>query len=162
MSKPYIELLKDPRWQKKRLLILARDEWRCQECFDDRSTLHVHHRRYTGSKPWEAPDEDLVTLCEGCHALITALAKEAKRLIDEADAWDLWRAIGFLHARNLSLGKIDSLTVRSLAEADGIGAAFHTSGPAIDLQAVRNGGSITLAEVREIRDRSRARDRELA
>lgn len=60
--------LKDPRWQKKRLQILARDEWMCKKCFDSESTLVVHHRKYLPKiEPWEYPDELLVTLCETCH-----------------------------------------------------------------------------------------------
>lgn len=33
------------------------------------STLHVHHKYYEpGKKPWEYPDEALITLCESCHS----------------------------------------------------------------------------------------------
>lgn len=64
----YREKLLDPRWQKKRLAILERDGWACQLCFDSESTLHVHHRWYEGSDPWDVPDDALLTLCEECHA----------------------------------------------------------------------------------------------
>lgn len=63
----YSELLKDPRWQKKRLEILDRDNWFCQACADRESTLHVHHIKYTSNLPWETPNYLLVTLCESCH-----------------------------------------------------------------------------------------------
>jgi hypothetical protein len=63
----YSELLKDPRWQRKRLEILNRDNWFCQACADNESTLHVHHIKYTSRLPWETPDNLLVTLCESCH-----------------------------------------------------------------------------------------------
>ena len=64
----YYEKLKDPRWQKKRLEIFERDEYICQSCNDDKSTLHVHHRNYIkGKDPWDYPNEFLVTLCETCH-----------------------------------------------------------------------------------------------
>lgn len=62
----YADLLKDPRWQKKRLKIFERDKFRCKECGCEENTLHVHHIKYFG-KPWEAPDDFLVTLCQGCH-----------------------------------------------------------------------------------------------
>lgn len=62
----YAEKLRDPRWQKKRLRILERDEWTCQQCYDQESTLHVHHLWYQG-EPWDAPDQALVTLCSECH-----------------------------------------------------------------------------------------------
>jgi hypothetical protein len=64
----YAEKLKNPRWQKKRLKILERDGWACQKCFDNESTLVVHHRLYlTRTEPWDYPDELLITLCEDCH-----------------------------------------------------------------------------------------------
>jgi phage terminase large subunit GpA-like protein len=69
----YAEKLKDPRWQKKRLEILERDEWKCKLCGDHTTTLHVHHEKYKG-EPWDADNELLKTLCEHCHSLITILS----------------------------------------------------------------------------------------
>lgn len=67
-KKNYAEKLKDPRWQKKRLEILNRDEFTCQLCLDSDSSLHVHHCRYQwGKSPWEYPDSWLMTVCESCH-----------------------------------------------------------------------------------------------
>lgn len=64
----YTKLLKDPRWQKKRLEILERDEWKCVACGDKEETLHVHHKWYEkGIKPWDYKDKCLVTLCDSCH-----------------------------------------------------------------------------------------------
>lgn len=64
----YKDLLRDPRWQKKRLEIMERDGFACQLCGDEESTLNVHHGYYRrGAKPWEYPDETLHTLCEDCH-----------------------------------------------------------------------------------------------
>lgn len=65
----YAEKLKDPRWQKKRLKIMDRDGWECRLCEDKNFTLNVHHKKYNG-QPWEASDEDLITLCGHCHSLI--------------------------------------------------------------------------------------------
>lgn len=67
-KKTYYELLKDPRWQKKRLEILNRDEFTCQYCGDNESTLHVHHKYYDNKlKPWEYENKFLITFCETCH-----------------------------------------------------------------------------------------------
>ena len=64
----YSDLLKDPRWQKKRLEIFNRDNFSCVSCGDGASTLHVHHHYYiNGKKPWEYNNSVLVTLCEQCH-----------------------------------------------------------------------------------------------
>lgn len=64
----YLEKLKDPRWQKKRLEILERDAWTCQSCSDKTSTLHVHHLWYEDDvEPWDYPLGCFETLCEDCH-----------------------------------------------------------------------------------------------
>jgi len=64
----YSEKLRDPRWQKKRLFILERDEWACKKCGARDKTLHVHHKYYIADKePWDVPDQCLVTLCFECH-----------------------------------------------------------------------------------------------
>ena len=65
----YAEKLKDPRWQKKRLEILNRDEFTCQLCNDKDSTLHVHHNKY-GSNPWDIENDKLITYCEHCHRFV--------------------------------------------------------------------------------------------
>lgn len=64
----YSDKLKDPRWQKKRLKIMERDNWKCYNCDDEESTLNIHHKKYIkGRDPWEYPDKLLVTVCEKCH-----------------------------------------------------------------------------------------------
>lgn len=69
MSKPtYSEQLRDPRWQRRRLAILNRSDFSCEECGDASSTLNVHHRIYRrGAAPWEYEDDELRALCENCH-----------------------------------------------------------------------------------------------
>lgn len=64
----YAEMLKDPRWQKKRLEIMQRDNFTCQHCGCKTNTLHVHHMNYRKThKPWEYEDCELITLCDKCH-----------------------------------------------------------------------------------------------
>ena len=67
----YEDLLKDPRWQKRRLEIMQRDNFTCQHCgngLNDGVPLNVHHIRYRRNlMPWEHDDADLTTLCEKCH-----------------------------------------------------------------------------------------------
>jgi len=79
MANDYLQKLRDPRWQKKRLEILERDNWKCQCCWDQESTLTVHHRRYLpGKEPWDYPGEYLVTLCGECHETERMLLPEAE------------------------------------------------------------------------------------
>lgn len=64
----YSEKLKDPRWQKKRLEVLNRDNFTCISCGSDKHTLHVHHQLYQrGLEPWDYDTNLLITLCEFCH-----------------------------------------------------------------------------------------------
>ena len=70
MKSSYKKLYLDPRWQKKRLSILKRDNFSCTICADNQSTLHVHHIFYRSDSigPWDCPDTDLITLCDSCHS----------------------------------------------------------------------------------------------
>lgn len=67
----YEELLKDARWQKKRLEIMQRDNFTCAYCgkgLESGVTLNVHHIYYVkNNKPWEYPNDSLITLCAECH-----------------------------------------------------------------------------------------------
>jgi hypothetical protein len=57
-----------PEWQRKRLEIMDRDGFACQNCGDKDAFLNVHHRYYVaGRMPWEYPAFALITLCECCH-----------------------------------------------------------------------------------------------
>jgi len=64
----YAEKLKDPRWQKKRLEVMQRDEFTCQFCKNFKGPLHVHHKTYEYNvSPWDYEDSNFITLCEDCH-----------------------------------------------------------------------------------------------
>lgn len=76
----YLEKLKDPRWQRKRLEVLELSHWSCEMCSDTESTLHVHHKHYfKGREPWEYDADQLSVLCESCHE---ARHSEDDRLMD--------------------------------------------------------------------------------
>ena len=79
----YSELLKRPEWQKKRLKILERDNWSCQNCFNKDNTLNVHHKIYISTylNPWDYPDILLITLCDNCHEKDHLLRKELEEKI---------------------------------------------------------------------------------
>lgn len=81
----YSDKLKDPRWQKKRLEIMQRDDFTCQFCGDNESTLHVHHYKYKGD-PWEVDNKYLITLCSDCHEQEEQSMKTYKKnLLDELE-----------------------------------------------------------------------------
>lgn len=62
----YLEQLKDKRWLIKRVEILKRDKHKCKICGYFGPHVNVHHLKYTGNA-WDAPNEDLITLCKDCH-----------------------------------------------------------------------------------------------
>ena len=64
----YAQKLKDPRWQKKRLEVLQRDNWTCTVCGRQDLTLHVHHGYYEYKlDPWDYDTTTLHTVCVDCH-----------------------------------------------------------------------------------------------
>ena len=68
----YAEKLKDPRWQKKRLQIMERDDFTCGNCGRQDKSLAVDHKVYrTGRDPWDYPDHFLWTVCDDCHQTLT-------------------------------------------------------------------------------------------
>jgi hypothetical protein len=72
----YSEQYKSPLWQKKRLEILERDEFRCTSCKSEDKQLHVHHKEYIkGRSVWDYDNSYLITLCDECHELIHQNAK---------------------------------------------------------------------------------------
>ena len=73
----YKEKFKDPRWQKLRLKVFERDEWKCQACGSEEETLVVHHFYYKqGADPWEYDMDALITLCANCHEFEHEYGKE--------------------------------------------------------------------------------------
>jgi hypothetical protein len=93
--KTYSEKLKDPRWQRKRLEILNRDNWTCVASGHTDETLVVHHMRYHGSNPWDTPNEELETVCEQIHDIIGEFAHMMRKLVPNKafSAKDLLAAI---------------------------------------------------------------------
>ena len=75
----YATKLLDPRWQKLRLKVFERDEFKCRDCERDDETLHVHHCWYEKGDPWETPMEYLLSLCHSCHKRRQNWENECKR-----------------------------------------------------------------------------------
>ncbi|MFD2568575.1 HNH endonuclease [Pseudotenacibaculum haliotis] len=69
----YGALLFDQRWKDFRKKILERDQHKCR-CCGAEGKLEMHHRQYHYSKtlrkyrkPWEYPENLLISLCKTCH-----------------------------------------------------------------------------------------------
>jgi 5-methylcytosine-specific restriction endonuclease McrA len=82
----YKEKLQDPRWQKKRLSILKRDNWTCQICHSTEKTLTVHHFKYS-KNPWDTTNNFLLTVCKNCHKELQigqkAITEDLKHFISQ-------------------------------------------------------------------------------
>lgn len=141
MKNNFKEQIKDPRWQKRRLEIMQRDDFACQMCGDKESTLNVHHIRYVkGRKYWEYDDWELVTLCEDCHDFEHMAKNEA--LNDEIKELN---SIGLTYIEICSmLYKIHNLLIedsntlkRSLSELLGDGLCFNVKGDVVNIEKWR-------------------------
>jgi hypothetical protein len=94
----YSEKLRDPRWQRRRLEVMQRDDFRCKCCGDALSTLNVHHLMYV-KEPWDCPLEKLETLCERCHEWRSAIGKRISNM-PTALISELWSDLVYTRAEN--------------------------------------------------------------
>lgn len=68
----YSDQIKDPRWQKFRLFIFERDNYKCRCCNNDKEQLHTHHLYYLpNTMAWDYDAEGVVTVCSTCHEILT-------------------------------------------------------------------------------------------
>jgi hypothetical protein len=59
------DYLKSEAWQRKRYVVLKRDNWRCVFCGS--KTTQVHHKRYAKYNIGKESIEWLVSVCKYCH-----------------------------------------------------------------------------------------------
>jgi hypothetical protein len=115
-AKTYEEKLKSPKWQKRRLEIMNRDNFTCKKCGDTETQLHVHHLEYVnGNDPWDYEDNQLVTLCEDCHTIVEQIKKEpgfdfSKLKIVKLNTWtDGGKTIFYNNGKNCVFVEYDNL-----------------------------------------------------
>lgn len=137
----YAELLKHPLWQKKRLEVLNRAEFACENCGARDKTLHVHHTYYErGLNPWEYSDVSLVCLCEECHKKAEALLKELHRQLGNiASQLDgVGRLLGYVKGIDIDSFPFVEIDVRTYEEAQGVADAWGLS-PEVVIDALTDG-----------------------
>lgn len=61
----YREYLKSDEWQRKRYVVLKRDNWRCVYC--GAPATEVHHLKYAKKNIGKEPIKWLVSVCKDCH-----------------------------------------------------------------------------------------------
>jgi hypothetical protein len=97
----YQDKLKSPKWQRKRLEVLNRDDWKCVYCDNSSDTLHVHHKSYEhGRDPWEYEMDNFLTLCESCHKVDHEYRYESEKTL-----------LDCLKSHNFSCDNITDLTI---------------------------------------------------
>ncbi len=96
-KKTYSELLRDPRWQKRRMELLEAANWTCQECGSKTTTLNVHHGFYKrNKKPWEYTAKTMHVLCEECHPQTQAFMEDVHEIISRSNKMQLFLLSEFL------------------------------------------------------------------
>lgn len=148
----YYELLRHPKWQEKRLRIMERAGFECENCGDNESILNVHHTYYErGLNPWEYPDETLRCLCDPCHGEADELRIKVLRQLGLLTDAQLLQVLGF------SIGlRMEDGSIRESPEEEGyelvlgmvrvfLTLSGHQTSPATDAIAWRCGrtGAVT-------------------
>lgn len=117
----YSDDLRDPRWQRKRLEVMQREDFRCQDCKDATTTLNVHHTYYKrGHKPWEYPSASLRCLCERCHAGVTSTVAEMQQIIGDLPLSYQRTVLGFARVWRALANNTSVIPVEDTCVADGI------------------------------------------
>lgn len=139
MRKTYKEKLLDPRWQKRRLEVLAAHRWECDACGARDKTLHVHHREYWPFvDPWDYPNGWLEVLCEECHRAATSESFE-----DKAERERTGEHVEF-HRRVFGLLPMSpgSCVEDILAEVNQLDYEFHPEELPVFLRSIRTLGLV--------------------
>lgn len=109
----YTDLLKDPRWQKKRLEVFERDNWECSRCSFTESQLNVHHIEYIrGKNPWDYDMNKLITLCNECHEDIHKHKETIKSITD----FDMIVCLSILAQHMKDKGSFDPSTISMVCD----------------------------------------------
>jgi hypothetical protein len=86
----YSDKLKDPRWQRKRLEVMQRDDFTCFDTGAKDEPLNVHHCHYSKGGPWETPTDLLMTLTEDAHKKRQRLEHRGEKEPDDPTEIDLF------------------------------------------------------------------------
>jgi len=129
----YLELFKDPRWQKKRLEVLELNNWECENCGNKKKTLSIHHKHYKkGTMPWEYENFELICLCYVCHNEYHGILDYFKSVGLILNIGYLYRLLGYCNCLErescLDIGinlKSDDIKPLNYEYAQGIADYFH-------------------------------------
>ena len=78
----YEKKLVSPHWQRRRLEIMQKNDFKCHFCGNADEQLDIHHLIYLrGRDPWEYDDPYLIAICHSCHAEEERMKSEDPTLI---------------------------------------------------------------------------------
>jgi hypothetical protein len=81
MNQQYTDYLNSPEWREKRKKRLRHDNYRCRTCWNT-ERLQVHHCTY--ERLYDEWLDDLITLCEDCHAAVTVIIRARRAVASRA------------------------------------------------------------------------------
>jgi 5-methylcytosine-specific restriction endonuclease McrA len=145
----YWELLRHPNWQRKRLEIMQRANFRCEWCGTDGVTLNVHHSYYEKDKaPWDYPDESLHCLCEPCHKKFQNHYDQIKRMLGWIGIENNEQLLGYMTAMLVDKANdISSVILTSHEFAQGFGD-FYGLNPETLIDACSDGGVLDVLKLK--------------
>jgi hypothetical protein len=148
----YYELLKHPKWQRKRLEILEAANFECGHCGSKEKTLHVHHKYYKkGLKPWEYPNTSLLCLCEECHTLYKNQKDKLNKLIGFLGFSDIEELSGYAQGIYFKDHLDESPSLGSFEEVMGFSQCWEIKKPQsiIDLITTRQTNGHDLKKLKD-------------
>lgn len=151
--KSYSELLRDPRWQKKRLEILGAANFTCQSCGASDKTLNVHHTWYKrGAAPWEYENFELLCFCEECHKSQTSVLDRLHRAIGLCQfltSGSAEEVLGYAEGMIMSSLPDSEIEIVSYEHAQGIARFFGVRTNYIVTAAMANDGKVSANKLTE-------------
>lgn len=145
--KPYWELLRDPRWQRRRLEVMELANFACAQCEATDKTLNVHHRIYRkNADPWDYELNELQCLCEDCHEHEHAIRKRIAESMAQMDFADLMVLAGY--ARGV-VNRFDDGEVIQVVDGEyaaGLGAYFGIGYIGV-IELMKKDGTIAVSDV---------------
>jgi len=112
---------------------LSRADFKCESCWAEDKTLHVHHKLYRKkAEPWEYADHELIALCEDCHETDHYWRQIINEALARLPCGTLEQIAGYIEAVaaegeawELEPPKEKFLRIRSYEHADGVADAFR-------------------------------------
>ena len=148
----FFEKYKNPLWQRKRLQIMEKNNFECEDCGSKEKTLNVHHSYYLKNvMPWEYPDNSLHCLCEDCHKEAKKIKEKLLLELGNCVQSDLERIIGYCKGLQLFQELIECVEVESHEDAVGIGDVFEINPDKIIECCQENNHLITKSDIKILR-----------